>query len=353
MSLFWILQGCSTTAYVIEQGLGQIKILADSRPNEEVLKDPTVSDKVKAKIKDIEEYKEYFYTYFKKEKTSIYSQTTFLDGPAVTYLVVASPFDKVEAYKKCFLFVGCFPYLGFFNQDSALTYKKKLEKDRFVTYMRPVYAYSTLGHLEDRILSSFFHYKTEDLADLVFHELFHTIFFIKDEVSLNENLASFIAEKLIKVYFKKEDDPNTKKKVQKKQKFYEEVSKLIGVLNSQYKEAFKDDSATKKKANEVLNNFLEKDFKPGLSSFCQKGDELRARKSFYCQFLKRPWNNASFLAYATYREKSGKISRLYEKLNGDIFSFVRHLEVTYKKFKKEKKRKKMKFSQYLFKDLSK
>ncbi|MBT5093001.1 MAG: hypothetical protein HOM21_02085, partial [Halobacteriovoraceae bacterium] len=186
--------GCAKFSYLVEQGIGQLKLQSRSKKNSEILKDPTVEESIKDKIKLITKYKEYFYRYWGKPSTGIYSKTTILKGEAVTHLVIVSPADKIEALEECFPLVGCFPYLGFFKKASAKEYASKKSAEGFVTYTRPVYAYSTLGKLEDRILSSFFQYKDSELAELIFHELFHTIFFIKDEVELNENLANYFGQ---------------------------------------------------------------------------------------------------------------------------------------------------------------
>ena len=61
------------------------------------------------------------------------------------------------------------------------------------------------GKYNDRIISSFFRYDERRLANLIFHELFHAVFFIKDEVKANENLASFFARELAKEYFSDSD----------------------------------------------------------------------------------------------------------------------------------------------------
>ena len=102
-------------------------------------------------------------------------------------------------------FTGCFPYLGFFKEGEAKKYAMKQEENGFSTYTRPVYAYSSLGHWNDRILSSFFHFDSRELANLVFHELFHHIFFIKNEVSLNENLATFLLKNCVICTLRKRD----------------------------------------------------------------------------------------------------------------------------------------------------
>src|SRR5690606_2478177 len=131
-----------------------------------------------------------FYHYFDAKPTSIYSKTTMLENPAVSYLVIATPHTSLEPHQFKFPFVGSFPYIGFFNKDSAQKFARELEEDEnLVTWVRPVYAYSTLVYFEDRILSSFFHYEDVELAELIFHELVHSCFFIMDEVDLNEHMA--------------------------------------------------------------------------------------------------------------------------------------------------------------------
>lgn len=41
-----------------------------------------------------------------------------------------------------------------------------------------------------------------DLAELIFHELFHGTIYAKNSVNLNENLADFISHKATLLYFK-------------------------------------------------------------------------------------------------------------------------------------------------------
>ena len=40
-----------------------------------------------------------------------------------------------------------------------------------------------------------------ELAELIFHELFHGTIYVSGQVDLNENLAEFIAEKATLVFF--------------------------------------------------------------------------------------------------------------------------------------------------------
>ena len=189
-----LLCGCAQVGYLYEQGIGQWTLLSDAEENAVVLEKKELKESDKEKIKQIEKLKKYFYGYWEKEETKIYSKTTILKQDAVSYLVIVSPTNEIKPIETCFPFMGCFPYLGFFNEKSAKEFAQKNESEDKITWIRPVYAYSTLGYLTDTILSSFFYYNEYELAELVFHELFHTIFFVKNDVDLNENLAMHFLE---------------------------------------------------------------------------------------------------------------------------------------------------------------
>lgn len=217
--------GCSKFGYLIDQGTGQAKILFGGEDNEDVLKDPKVSEKVKKKIRKIAEYKSYFYKYWDKKATDIYEETYFLKNKAVTYLVIASLHNIIKPKKECFLIMGCFPYIGFFDEKDAIDYVKELEREEWVMYICLVYAYSILGYFDDNILSSFFYYNDLDLAELIFHELFHIIFFVKDDIELNENMANYFGKQMSYLYFQCSGDEI--KKLKRREKSISEVKKVV------------------------------------------------------------------------------------------------------------------------------
>ena len=168
-----LLSGCAKISYMTKQGMGQLSLQNRAISNDKALTDVRISPEHKDKIRKVGVYKKYFYNYFKRKSTPIYTQTTMLDSEAVTYLVIASRYDEIKAYKTCFPIINCVPYLGFFDKKDARDYREEMERKDYVTYQRPVYAYSTLGYFNDTILSSFFHYKDYQLAELIFHELFY------------------------------------------------------------------------------------------------------------------------------------------------------------------------------------
>lgn len=332
--------GCTMVGYLTEQGIEQAKLQWNGRDNEEFLKDPKVSEDHKNKILLIGEYKKFFYHYFNEKMTPIYTKTTLLPNKAVTYLVIASQHTKIEAHDFNFPIMGSFPYIGFFKKDSAQAFSEKLKRDEnLVTYIRPVYAYSTLGYLEDRILSSFFEYDDIELAELVFHELFHTVFFIKDEVDLNENLANLYGKELLQEYFK--DRPELKRYMEiqaKKTLLSQRVVDLIAILQTEF--AKLGGFITALSADVLTDRFVIEVFKPEIKSFCFNlglpQDE--------CE-IKEEWNQASFAAFLTYEEEQDFLEKLKSQNSFDLKQYLSWLRLEYKNFDNQKQIKS--FTDYL------
>ena len=334
---------CAKFNYLYEQSIGQISLQSKARDNQEVLKNVRVPYDQKEKIRKIQNLKSYFYHFWGKKETAIYSQTTMLENKAVSYLVIASPFKEIKAIENCFPLMGCFPYLGFFNFSSAKDYAKQKEDEDLVTWVRPVYAYSTLGYFTDTILSSFFHYTDYELAELIFHELFHTIFFVKSEVDLNENLANYFAKEMLEGYFKETGQLDYLKIQQTEDREDKalrlEIVNLTAELQDLY---YKLLPKTKDDAKAILDEFLEKRFKPEILKKCQE-QNIEPK---HCFPLEKSWNNASFAAFLTYEKNASDLQGLKIRLGVDLKGYYNFIEQKYQDFKKQKEVDE--FSKYLF-----
>jgi predicted aminopeptidase len=342
--LLLLLGGCAKFDYLYEQSVGQISLQSRARDNQEMLKNVRVPSDQKEKIKKIVALKKYFYRYWGKKETAIYSQTTMLQNRAVTYLVIASPFREIKAEETCFPLMGCFPYLGFFSQTKAREFAKTKETEDFVTWVRPVYAYSTLGYFTDTILSSFFHYSDFELAELIFHELFHTIFFVNNQVELNENLANYFAKEMLEEYFTQTNQLDYLRIQQKEEIEDKKLRKTVVSLTAELQEHYQQLlPTTKADAQVILDEFLEKRFKPEILKTCQ-AINIPPKNCFP---LQREWNNASFAAFLTYEQKSDDLEGLQKKLGVDLKGYYNFISMKYNDFKDQSEV--TEFSKYLFK----
>lgn len=320
------LVSCAKISYISDASLGQLEILFKARDNSEVLNDQKIDHNDKEKIRLIQKYKEYFYNFWEKSATKTYSKTTILNRDAVTYLVITSPKDKVAANEECFWFVGCFPYLGFFDYKKAQEFEAKMAATGNDTYLRKVLAYSTLNNFNDPILSTFFQYDEFELAETVFHELFHTIFFVKNEVDLNENLANFFGKKMVENYFIGLGRQEEVKKYLSMEGKYEKLMKEIVTLSHDYQKALEVNFSDEAKQRFVKNAFL-----PKIINLCT---DLKLEND-YCWPTKLNWNNATFAAILTYEKSQSEINSMLEKSGGDLRDLFSIISKKYQQFKDE------------------
>ncbi len=316
--------GCSTTGYLKDQFVGMMTIMNKQKENHLILRDVRIPKEHKEKIQKIELYTKFFYQFFGLEnKSRVYQKTVLLRPGPIIYMVVSSYFDKVEAHKEKFPFFGEFPYLGFFDLMKAHEYKEEMEKNGFFVSIRPVYAFSSLGHYDDPILSSFFEMDEFDLMETIFHELFHRIFFIKNNVELNESLATYFAKKLMSEYFLQMEKTQIKRYNDHLQKEAQnlEVKKFLTRYANKYKESISHLMIkSHKESKTILDTFLQTDFLPNLQKLCDE-----TLKDHSCIYAKLTWNNAVFALFLTYNNLFGRIEELHKQTKLSLKDFYFYL----------------------------
>ena len=320
------MMGCSRLAYITTQAPEQIRLMIGGTNNYDLLESDEVTQDIKDKIIFIEKLKLIFEAELGVKTDGIYEKTIFLGRDAVSYLVVRSKVNKIESLKECFPFVGCFPYLGFFSKGDAEDYLKK-QDESISTYLRPVYAYSSLGRYNDRVLSSFFRYSDEKLAELIFHELFHGVFFIKDKVRLNENLATFFAKKMVEKLYKRPVS-----KVSRKYKVKRELLvELIKELNI-------DPNFKKVKSRQESNFLIAKKIEEKNKKFKEicKDKGLGVGK---CSIKASAWSSARLSEYKTYRFQQNVFQSIYDRDFNSLKEFFNYLKERYKIYEANKNKK--------------
>lgn len=320
-------------SYLSEQGYAQMKIQWSGEKIDKALARPDVSNEHKRKIQLILKAKNFFFDYLNEEQTKIYREVVFLKQEAVTYLVTASNYYEIKPKEFTFPFMGSFPYIGFFKQKSAIKYAKNLEADEYYTYVRPVYAYSSLGHFEDKILSSFFYLDDISLVETIYHELFHTLFFVKDEVDFNENVATFFAQKMLE----KTDFLNGQKIVEyfTEQNIQNKLTQKIVQMVQDYSFRLKSNKPKgKQEADSLLKSFVDTELRPKILEECI----LLGLRTTRCTYAAKQWNNATFSAFLTYEKDQFYWSEWWkQQLGMTPRVFLQILKNQYHDFKNQSK----------------
>jgi len=278
---------------------------------EKAIKSVAIDEKTKAKLTYALQAKE-FATKNGLDCKNNFGSFVQLKRPYVSYLVVASPKNKIEPKRWSFPIVGSFPYKGFFSKKSAIREIQKLQKKDFDTYMRGVSAYSSLGWFKEPILSSMLKYSKESLAETIFHECFHGTFFVKNNVEINEQLAVFVGHHFLLKFL---EALNEKNKVQLEKNSWEDQKLFTAFIEDVLKRAenhYENGSADRESLfTEIAASYKQK-LKPNLKV-----------NSYDSVFLK-DLNNAKIAAFKTYFHKFENLEKILQsRFKNDIFYFVR------------------------------
>lgn len=308
-------------SYGYVQAKGQLKVIRNTQPVAEILASENTPDSVKAKIKLIADIKKFAVDSLGLSPSGSYSSFYDQGGKPIIWMITAAPPYKLEAKTWEFPILGTFRYKGYFEEELVKKEIASLKSDGYETRISEVSAWSTLGILNDPILSSMLTYSEPELASLIIHELTHGTLFVKNDLSFNENLASFIGNKgslaFLKAKYGAKAEIFKEIELQKeKQKLF--VTKMIAganSLDSLYQTFGSNFTSNEKETKkwQLIESIVEDSY----------GRELSSAE------LKR-FNNAYFVGFLTYREKQDTFEEQFQKeFDGDIKTFLSYWKSQY------------------------
>ncbi len=315
--------------YGISQAIGQIKIVANTKPIDEIINEKSTSDSVKQKLILIQEIKKYSIDSIGISSSKNYS--TFYDqtNQQKLYTISACEVFSFKAKEWTFPFLGTVSYKGFFDKGKA---KKEISILKSNGYDVDVYSpsgWSTLGWFKDPVLSGMLKNSEGRLANLIIHELTHGTIYVKNNVMFNENLANFIGDKgaekfLIFKYGKKSKQYNEYIENKSDEKIYNEfilksknsLDSLYSTFKSTDTDKFKKEKKRKLITEIVLNvNKL----------------QLHKKQNYFNYSLQAfAEGNAFFMAFSRYDSEYEIFEKEFEKkCNSNLRNYLILLKNTY------------------------
>lgn len=297
--------GCTTAAYLAQAGAGQLDLMLRSRPIPHVLADPKTPPRLRDLLGQVARIKA-FGERHGLTATSSYTRYVALDRPVVVYVVTACEPLRFHSKTWSFPIAGKVPYLGWFDKDRALAYAEGLRDEGWDADVGGASAYSTLGWLDDPILSTMIPDGDDapgNLAEVVLHESLHATLYVNGQSPFNENLASFVGERLGRRYLDETFGPASPEK-----EAYERSEAEGRARREAMHEAYlrlKALYASSRHDEEKL------DEKRRLLT------ELRAKIGF-----KRPINNATLAELETYHASSPELEALLSACGGSFPRFL-------------------------------
>lgn len=313
--------------YGLGQLHGQVKILQNVRPVSEVLADSTCSDSTKNSLKLIQEIRQYAEDSLGINHTDNY--TTFYEQHRKPLLwnVTACEKYNLNPYNWNFPIVGNFSYKGFFDKQKADNELLRLKNKGYDTDLYAVSGWSTLGFLQDPILSQWLLYSEGKLANLIIHELTHSTLYVKNNVSYNENLASFVGDLGAKKFLAYKYGTDSKEL-----KYYLESQADAETLrNFVLKYAQKLDSLYKSFPKNKPIAACEIEKQEFIKSFVQKLQDETFYNRNYCKYFDDEMpNNTFFMGFMRYYDQQHVFKEQFDKqFHSDFKLYMKYLKETY------------------------
>jgi len=316
-------------SYGYLQAKGQFNILWNVRDVEEVLSDPATPKETIEKLELVARIRTFAMDSLGLQNSENY--TTYFDqkGKPLLWIVTASQKYKLEPYTWSFPIVGTVPYKGFFDLERTRSLGKQLKEEGYDVYLREVGGWSTLGWFRDPILSEMLNRSTGDVANLIIHELTHSTIFVKDSITFNENLASFIGHQGALLFLQSNYGKNSKEYlnyVYSKEDSYRWSNHFVAAakgLDSLY-----DKMALEQLDTAMRNQLKGKFIKQSISSIDTIG--FRQPERYQQAFSDWTPNNAWFLSYVRYRGSNDILERLLDsEYSGDIRKMISDMKLKY------------------------
>lgn len=315
--------------YGISQGKGQFSIVWNAQPVKELMNDASFPDSIKQKLKFISEIKKFAVDSLGinpiDNYSTFYNQT---DKPKLWTISACEPYSfKAKEWK--FPFLGNVPYKGFFNEKEAGKEILKLKEKNYDIDVYVPSGWSTLGWFNDPILSSMLKRSDGSLANLIIHELTHGTLYVKNDVTFNENLASFIGDKGAELFLIYKFGANSKSYIDYEQSksdekiFNDYILKSTDRLDSLYKTVTEEqgDFEKKQKKTKLISEIV-----IGVNRL-----PLFNKKNYFNYALRAfAEGNAFFMTFTRYDSQYELFEKEYkEKYNSDLKKYLGAMKKIY------------------------
>ena len=310
-----LLAGCASPTYYSQAAFGQLELWTKSRPIQEVIQDKETSRLEKRKLNTTLDILEFAEKQLLLPAEGSYQAYVKLNRQHVVWNVFAAPKDSLNPKVSCFVIAGCLPYRGYFSKADANEYARKLNKKGYDTYIAGVKAYSTLGWLNDPILSTIIEREDASLAQILFHELAHQKIYVKNDAQFNEGFAMAIADHgaMLWAADRNTNFNSSRKNMEPKLiKLVIDTKHELNVLYSSNKSLETKMTAKKKYFQDLALQYqtLKKNW----------GGE-----NIYDDWMAEGWNNARVLTVATYYDYVPYFEALIKQCSPDFESLYKKI----------------------------
>ena len=316
--LLFLLNGCSSLGYYGQLASGQWHLLRARTPVDQVIADPARDPVLRAHLAESQKARRFASQHLYLPDNQSYRLYADIGRPYVVWNVFSTSEFSLSPNTHCFPIAGCVAYRGYYSQGAARGEAALQKQQGMDVAIGGVEAYSTLGWFNDPILSSMLHWGDERLATLIFHELAHQRFYVKDDTEFNESFATFVEREGTRQWRAARGlAPASETQVKQRDQFIQLILDTRQRLERLYALPLPAGQMRQRKAAEFEQ--LRRDYQQ-LKDHQWHGD---ARYDFW---INTPLNNARLLPFGLYDQWVPAFAALFKQENGDWPAFYRAVE---------------------------
>ena len=304
-----------TGCYLMQAATGQMAISSKREPIAEVLADSATPPPLRARLEYVAAARDFASRELGLPDNESYRSYADLGRPYVVWNVFAAPEFSVEPRRWCFPIAGCVVYRGYFNEESARSYARKLRRRGDDVAVGGVAAYSTLGHFNDPVLSTMLGWSDAQLAGTLFHELAHQVVYVPGDSEFNESFATVVEEAGLERWLaarqRAQDLVAWREQRERQSEFIALLLKTRNKLRELYESALADDEKRSRKQYEFGELKLD---------YAQLRQQWNGY-SGYDRWFDRTLSNAHLVSAATYYGCVPGLQRVLSEVGGDLPRF--------------------------------
>lgn len=313
-----LLSGCSSISYYSQLADGQWQLLRAREPVAEVIADPTRPQPLRDHLVQAQKARMFASEHLHLPDNQSYRLYADIGRPYVVWNVFATQEFSLSPENHCFPIAGCVAYRGYYSQGAARGEAALLRQRGMDVSIGGVEAYSTLGWFNDPIMSSMMHWGDERLATLIFHELAHQRFYVKDDTEFNESFATFVEQEGTRQWRAARGlAPLGDSTLRQRDQFTRLILDTRKRLETLYAQPLSAEAMRQAKAAQFER--LRQDYR-------QLRDSQWAGDKRYDAWINQPMNNARLLPFGLYDQWVPAFAALFKQEGGDWVRFYAAVE---------------------------
>lgn len=314
-----MLTACGSLAFYGQGLVGHSRLMMQRQPIDKAIE--RAESALREKLELIETLRQFAAAELHLPADRHYQHYVELNRDFVVWNVVAAPEFSLQPKLWCYPLIGCASYRGYFSEAAAQSYATGLAERGWDTTVGGVVAYSTLGWFNDPLLSSMLRGSNRDIAELLFHELAHQVFYFENDTDLNEAFATLVGEQGV-LRWLSQVAPQQLAVYRAELKMREQFDALLNATRARLHGVYETDmgaSQMSQRKREIYER-LQSDYQ------VMKRDDWQGDARYDAWFAK-PVNNARLAAVGAYRQRLPELRSKLHECDDDFerfFAYMRH-----------------------------